>query len=152
MPTKYSHTNIIAKDYKTLVEFYVDVLGCVKTYPERDLKGQWLDALTGIEDCKVKGMHLKLPGYEDGPTLEIFSYEPEYKADITKTINAWGFAHIAFHVDCVEDTLNKLTQHGGKQYGELIRKYYEGIGELTAVYAGDPEGNLIEIQNWGKPV
>jgi hypothetical protein len=35
--------------------------------------------------------------------------------------------------------------------GEIVEKDYEGLGRLTAVYARDPEGNILEIQNWGKP-
>lgn len=89
-----------------------------------------------------------MPGYEDGPTLEIFQYEPCHPGDETNQINRLGFGHIAFHVDDVEDILNKVIAHGGKQLGELIQKHYEGIGLLTAVYAQDPEGNFIEIQNW----
>lgn len=29
-------------------------------------------------------------------------------------------------------------------------KEYEDLGLLTVVYAKDPEGNFIEIQNWQK--
>lgn len=33
--------------------------------PERDLKGKWLDELTGLFETKIKGIHLRLPGYDD---------------------------------------------------------------------------------------
>jgi len=45
-------------------------------------------------------------------------------------------------------TLNRLIEHGGKPLGEVVTREYEGIGTLTVVYAADPEGNFIEIQNW----
>ena len=44
--------------------------------------------------------------------------------------------------------LNRLVEHGGKPLGEVVTKVCEGIGTLTVVYAEDPEGNFIEIQNW----
>ena len=63
-------------------------------------------------------------------------------------INNHGFGHIAFHADSVEEVLNRLIEHGGKPLGEVVTREYEGIGTLTVVYAADPEGNFIEIQNW----
>lgn len=58
--------------------------------------------------------------------------------------------HIAFEVESVEDILDKLLKFGGTQLGELIKRDYAGIGLLTMVYTRDPEGNIIEIQNWRK--
>jgi predicted enzyme related to lactoylglutathione lyase len=56
--------------------------------------------------------------------------------------------HIASQADSVEEVLNRLIEHGGKPLGEVVTREYEGIGTLTVVYASDPEGNYIEIQNW----
>lgn len=149
MGIKYVHTNLIAKDWRRLSQFYIDVFGCKPQYPERDLSGEWIDKLTNIDGVKIRGMHLILPGYDNGPTLEIFEYDPEI-SKASFMINEQGFGHIAFHVDVVEEVVGTLTEHGGKVLGEIIRKNFEGIGILTAVYAQDPEGNFIEIQNWSK--
>lgn len=46
--------------------------------------------------------------------------------------------------------LKKIITCGGASYGELIEKEIAGVGVLKAVYARDPEGNIIEIQNWKK--
>jgi len=146
---RYVHTNLIAKDWRKLADFYIAVFGCKPLYPERDLSGDWLVRVTGIENAHIRGIHLALPGYgEGGPTLEIFQYEPENLRDRPDRINRQGFGHIAFHADSVEDMLNRLVEHGGKPLGEIVTKAYEGIGTLTVVYAEDPEGNFIEIQNW----
>ncbi len=151
MPIKYVHTNIIAKDWESLADFYVKVFGCTPLNPKRDLAGEWVDRLTGIADCSIKGIHLALPGYTDGPTLEIFSYQPEDCQTAEKTLNRFGFAHIAFHVDDVEETLQKLLAHGGTAQGAPVKNTYKELGELTVIYARDPEGNLIELQNWTRP-
>ncbi|KLU64441.1 glyoxalase-like domain protein [Desulfosporosinus acididurans] len=150
MSIKYAHTNIVAKDWRKLSEFYINVFECKPQYPERDLSGEWIDNLTNIPNVKVKGIHLSLPGYGDGPTLEIFSYEPDNLRNNEPKINLQGYGHIAFHVDEVEVVVQKLVEHGGKILGQIIKKDYEGIGLLTAAYAQDPEGNFIEIQNWSK--
>ncbi len=148
MSTKYVHTNIIAKDWKRLSKFYIDVFDCKPQYPERDLSGEWIDKITNIDNVTVRGIHLSLPGYDNGPTLEIFKYKPEILKDSEFKINKQGFGHIAFHVDEVEKVLEKVIQNGGKKLGEIIKKDYGEKGILTAVYAKDPEGNFIEIQNW----
>ncbi|WP_273324070.1 VOC family protein [Vallitalea guaymasensis] len=147
---KYIHTNIIAEDWKKLAEFYCEVFNCEPVLPERDLSGEWIDRLTEIDGVRVTGIHLRLPGSEEGPTLEIFEYEPEDKNERTQSINCKGFTHIAFHVDSVEEVLENLLKHGGSQIGEIVKKDYDGIGLLTVVYAKDPEGNFVEIQNWSR--
>ena len=45
---RYAHTNIIAKDFQKLVDFYKDVFQCKSIGETRDLHGEWLDKLTGI--------------------------------------------------------------------------------------------------------
>jgi predicted enzyme related to lactoylglutathione lyase len=145
---KFVHTNLIAKDWKKLAQFYIDVFECVPTYPERDLSGDWIDKMTMINDVRVRGIHLKLPGYRNGPTLEIFEYNNISEIVKKQTINDFGYAHIAFHVSNVDETIKKIIDHGGAKYGEIIEKDFPGIGILQAVYVKDPEGNIIEIQNW----
>lgn len=65
---RYVHTNLIAKDWKKLAKFYIDVFGCKPVGPERDLSGEWIELLTEIRNVGVRGVHLLLPGYgENGP-------------------------------------------------------------------------------------
>ena len=69
---RYAHTNIITEDWKSLADFYINVFQCVIIPLERDQKGQWLDKATGVKDAHLKGVHLRLSGYDEkGPTLEI---------------------------------------------------------------------------------
>ena len=56
--------------------------------------------------------------------------------------------HLAFHVDDVEGICTKVISFGGSELGEIIKKEIEGVGLLTFIYMADPEGNIIEIQNW----
>lgn len=65
----YTHTNVIAKDWRKLAQFYMDVFQCKPLYPERDLKGEWIDKITGIKDVHIRGIHLSLPGFEKGADL-----------------------------------------------------------------------------------
>jgi len=146
---RYVHTNIIARDWKTLSEFYVTVFGCEELPPERNLSGKWVDKLTNITNVNVRGIHLKLPGVEN-VTLEIFEYTPQADTKLIHKINSFGFGHLAFHVDDVEELVDIVIENGGSVLGEIIKRDYGDLGILTAVYARDPEGNFIEIQNWDK--
>jgi catechol 2,3-dioxygenase-like lactoylglutathione lyase family enzyme len=147
---RYVHTNIVAKDWKALTQFYCEVFGCHVVGPKRDLSGEWIDALTGIKNARLQGAHLSLPGYEGGPTLEIFEYDPSNLRESLPEISRQGFGHIAFHVENVEAVLWKVLEQGGSQIGRTVQKQYPELGLLTAVYARDPEGNFIEMQNWKK--
>jgi predicted enzyme related to lactoylglutathione lyase len=146
----FVHTNIIARDWKKLSQFYIDVFKCKPLYPERNLSGEWIDKITGIHNVQIEGIHLAMPGYENGSTLEIFSYKPEHLSHTIPAINQQGLGHLAFHVESVPEVVGNVIANGGAQMGEVIIKQYDEIGTLTAAYARDPEGNIIEIQNWKK--
>ncbi|GAH90529.1 unnamed protein product [marine sediment metagenome] len=145
---KYIHTNIIAKDWRKVADFYIKVFGCKEVYAKRDLKGKWIDEGTCIDDVHIEGVHLRLPGYVDeGPTLEIFQYNRSIPQE-SKKINQEGLAHLAFKVDDVEKTLKAVLEFGGGKLSEIIHHDIPNIGIITFVYAKDPEGNFIELQKY----
>jgi predicted enzyme related to lactoylglutathione lyase len=147
---KFVHTNLIAEDWHRLAQFYIDVFGCVPVPPERDLRGKWLENATLVPEAHLRGMHLRLPGYgEDGPTLEIFSYD-RLLPRRQRMANFPGFAHIAFVVEDVREVRDKVFIAGGSEYGQLVTAEIPGAGKITFVYVLDPEGNLIELQSWEK--
>ena len=150
LKTKYVHTNIVSKDWEQLARFYEKVFGCKRVLPERDMSGKWIEDGTSVPDAHIKGVHLRLPGYgESGPTLEIFQYN-KYPNTGRPQVNRLGFAHIAFGVDDVEDALNVVLSEGGGQLGRVVTKEIPEVGTLTFVYTMDPDGNIIELQNWKK--
>jgi len=145
---KYVHTNLTARDWRRLVRFYCEVLGCVPKPPERDLSGNWLDGLTALQGAHLVGMHLVLPGFPpDGPTLEIFGYD-EMVSTSLPVVNQPGFGHLAFAVDDVELALQAVVAGGGSSVGSVSSSEVEGVGTLRVVYARDPEGNILELQKW----
>jgi predicted enzyme related to lactoylglutathione lyase len=144
---RYAHTNIIARDWRKVSAFYQRVFGCKPVPPERDLSGAWVDALTGIAGAHITGEHLTLPGYDNPPTLEIFSYNGA-EQERPKALCGAGLAHIAFEVDDVAETLRKVLDAGGGQVGDVVTAAYPGGVTAVFVYAKDVEGNIIELQSW----
>lgn len=148
MKAKYKHTNIIARDWRSLARFYQDVFGCVVVPPERSLSGDWLSRGTGVGNACFAGVHLRLPGCgENGPTLEIFQYTTNEPRSATAA-NREGITHLAFEVDDVEAATAQVLQHGGRSVGAVVSSAVPGVGKLTFVYVADPEGNIIELQSW----
>jgi catechol 2,3-dioxygenase-like lactoylglutathione lyase family enzyme len=147
---RFAHTNIAAKNWKSLSEFYINVFDCKVKPPERKLSGSWLDQATGLQNAKLEGVHLLLPGHGDnGPTLEIFSYQETHDREPIMA-NCVGLTHIAFEVDDVRQTLAEAMAHGGQLLGKVTQKTVDGVGGLTFVYFRDPEGNIVEIQSWNQ--
>ena len=143
---RYIHTNIIARDWKKLAEFYKEVFECVEMPPERDLSGQWLDLATGLRGVRIKGVHLRLPGYgEDGPTLEIFQYSDMLPHREVKP-NTPGITHLAFAVDDVREAQDRVVCMGGGTIGDVVNVEIPGYDAIEFAYVTDPEGNMIEIQ------
>jgi len=151
MKAKYKHTNIVARDWRKLAEFYEQVFGCEPAPPERNAVGEWVERLTGVPGAEVHGVHLRLPGCgEDGATLEIFQYNTEERRAET-AINRPGLAHLAFEVDDVEAATDEVLAAGGGCVGEVVTVEISGAGTITLIYVADPEGNIIELQKWKKP-
>jgi catechol 2,3-dioxygenase-like lactoylglutathione lyase family enzyme len=109
---------------------------------------EWLDKAVSLHGAHIRGAHLRLPGYTDGPTLEIFQYDDEEWAKPV-TPNMPGYGHIAFSVSDVKATADKVVEQGGSWVGELTRVEIKGVGTLEFAYMRDPEGNIIEIQKHG---
>lgn len=145
---RFVHTNLIARDWKRLAVFYEEVFGCTRLPPERDLSGDWLDAITGMPRVRIQGIHLRLPGNAgSGPALEIFQYDREEMRPAT-AVNRPGFGHIAFAVDDVRVAREAVLAAGGRAVGDLVSARIPGAGTISAAYVTDPEDNVIELQHW----
>src|SRR6266704_2190239 len=95
---RYAHTNLIAKDWRSLARFYIEVFGGEPAGPERDQRGTWLDQATGLQGAHLQGIHLRLPGHGNrGPTLEIFTYDETLERP-HPVANRAGYGHVAFEV------------------------------------------------------
>ena len=145
---RYVHTNLIARDWRRLADFYESVLGCELVPPERHLSGPDLDAGTGVRNSRIDGVHLRMPGNGDeGPTIEIFTYS-RLADGPPPAVNRPGFGHIAFSVDSVADARAEVIAAGGNPVGEIVTLTTAAGQRVTWCYVTDPEGNVVELQSW----
>ena len=146
MHAQYVHTNLIAKDWRTLADFYVRVFGCTFVPPERDYTGDTLDRGTALKNAHLTGAHFRLPGNgAEGPTLEIYSYD-ELQEQLPPAVNRPGFGHLAFLVDDVENARQEVLANGGRAIGEIVTVTTSAGTRITWCYVTDPEGNMLELQ------
>lgn len=149
MNIRFAHTNIVAEDFRRLASFYESAFRCERLPPERSLSEEWLSRGTGVADAALAGVHLRLPGHgPNGPTLEIFQYENASPRPKPATADRVGFAHIAFEVEDISESVQSVLDHGGALVGEPVTAEIAGAGRLSFVYVADPEGNIIELQRW----
>jgi len=148
MGIRYAHTNLVARHWRSLADFYVKALDCELLLPQRDGQGPWVEDLTGVPGSAIRGAHLRLPGYADGgPTLEIFQYNIAEQGP-PPAINRPGLAHLAFQVDDVPAARQRLRAAGGSDLAKMVTVPITGAGTITVLYMTDPEGNIIELQRW----
>ncbi len=142
----YTHTNLIARDWRKLADFYTQAFGCVLVPPERDLQGEPLEKGTGVPQAHITGAHLRLPGYGDsGPTIEIFSYN-HLSDEGFRRVNRPGWSHLAFRVENVPEAVEEVKALGGALVGEIVTTPVGTDKSITWCYMTDPEGNIVELQ------
>jgi len=150
MEARFVHVNLVARDWRRLSFFYEEVFGCTPVPPERHLSGDWLSRATGVPGAALEGMHLRLPGGEGGgPTLEVFQYS-ELLEGLPSAANRPGLGHVAFEVDDVAAAVAAVLSCGGAPVGDVVCRPIDGVGVITFAYVRDPEGNIIELQQWDR--
>ncbi len=145
---KYTHTNLVARNWRKLARFYETVFSCVPMPPERDLHGEGLERGSGVPGARIKGVHLRLPGYgSNGPTVELFQYAQAVDRE-RPVANRPGLGHLAFEVVDVPAAERAVLAAGGSKLGEIVTFDVPGAGTITWTYIRDPEDNIIELQSW----
>ena len=149
MGAVFHHTNINSHDAERLAQFYIDVFGCTRNGPQRNLRGDWIERGTGLKGAEITGVMLRLPGHGDnGPNLEIFEVkgsEPSTPGRVTRP----GLMHVCFEVDDAYATLERIIAAGGRAEGEIVDSgIVPGVGRADFTYARDPDGNIVELIAW----
>ncbi|WP_228442097.1 VOC family protein [Chryseobacterium nematophagum] len=79
--------------------------------------------------------------------MEIYQYSEVIDSE-KPVSNKQGFGHIAFQVDNITELLELALKNGATEIGQLSEHHVENVGLLKFIYIADPDGNIIELQNW----
>lgn len=141
------HVNITAKDVKKITDFYVNVFGCrvlvegLQFGPDpKDDIGRVSRQPAGVT---ISGSMLEFPPLvegQKGTRFEILSFSGGGETHKLRT-NDYGINHLCFTMDDLEGVLKRLLENGGELYSIL----HDDLSEMEAVFAYDPEGNMLEL-------
>ena len=133
------HTGVVVRDLEKSTEFYC-TLGFVEDNRAIE-EGDFIDTVVGLQNTKLEWVKLKAP---DGYLLELLQYHshPEQKEISKQKSNQLGCSHLAFSVDDINFTCEKIEKMGGSVVNLPALANDKNV---KVAYCHDNEGNLIEI-------
>jgi len=147
-PKSFSHIGITVPDIEKAVKFYTEVMGWYIIMPPNTVEEENETAIGQMcIDVFGKGwgeFHIAHLSTSDGIGIELFSFpsgdkkEPEFNPFNT------GLFHFCIQDPEIEDLVEKIVSHGGKQRMP-IRKYYPDEKPYRMCYVEDPFGVVFEI-------
>ena len=108
---------------------------------EAIVEGEWAGRVTGLGDQRVEIAMMRTPDGHGRLELSRF-LAPQVVADHRNApVNALGYLRVMFTVDDIDETLDRLREHGAQLVGEVVQ--YEDAYRLC--YIRGPEGILIGL-------
>lgn len=146
-PRSFSHIGLSVPDLDKAVEFYTEVLGWytimepAPVYNDDTAIGQMCRDVFGNDWKQFRIAHLATG---DKVGVELFEFPHNEKPDNNFEYWKTGIFHFCVQDPNIEELVEKIKQHGGKQRMP-IREYYPDDKPYKMVYVEDPFGNIFEI-------
>lgn len=137
---RLDHVNITVKDLEAAVAFFA-VLGLAPDGPPQVVEGPWLDGTIGIDDAKTEIVMMRLPGADTTVELSRFLRPECTEQPREAPTSELGLRSIAFEVDDVHMTVERLAQDGYRLVRDVVR-----YGDVYALcYVRGPEGVIVML-------
>ena len=138
------HVAISVRDIDRAVQFYTDVMGFEVDFDNDHRCGEPLGNVVGLKDVDVRIVMLK--GY--GLRVELFKYYNPAGRDLgPKRQCDFGLTHFAFSVKGIHSVYERLLNKG-VEFNCPPQNLRPGV---WATYFHDPEGNTMELVEYGAP-
>jgi catechol 2,3-dioxygenase-like lactoylglutathione lyase family enzyme len=137
---RLDNVGIVVEDLAAAIEFFRE-LG-LELEGRGMVEGEWAGRVTGLGDQRVEIAMMSTP---DGTgRLELSRFlAPQVVADHRNApVNALGYLRVMFAVDDLDDTLERLVEHGAQLVSSEVVQY-EDVYRLC--YVRGPEGILIGL-------
>ena len=136
------HTGFTVADLERTIEFYRDGLGLQVANRIPGPKAYHSD-VTGYADCHLEIAFMSVP---NGPPVEFIEYKNPQGPALDMETYRPGNGHLAFVVDDLKATIEKLTKLGGTPRSKAPIEVPSGPNKgATFVYLRDPDGITLEL-------
>lgn len=145
------HINFVVSDLEKSVKFYTELLG-FRESKRAHLEGDWIEAIVGLKGVVADVAFIIAPAGE--PRIELLCYKtPKGESiPVNSLANTVGIRHIAFRVDDLYATVEKLRSAGVKLLSEPVvvpeTVVTHDAGHKMLCYFHDPDGILLEITEY----
>lgn len=140
MALRLDNVGIVVEDLEPAIEFFRE-LG-LELEDRGIVEGEWAGRVTGLGDQTVEIAMMRTP--DGNGRLELSRFiTPQVVADHRNApVNALGYLRVMFAVDDIDDTLDRLVQHGAHLVSRDVVQYE---ASYRLCYVRGPEGILIGL-------
>jgi len=140
MALRLDNVGIVVEDLDPAIEFFRE-LG-LELEGRGTVEGEWAGRVTGLGDQTVEIAMMRTPDGDGRLELSRF-ITPQVVADHRNApVNALGYLRVMFAVDDIDDTLQRMVQHGAQLVGHEVVQYEDSY---RLCYVRGPEGILIGL-------
>jgi catechol 2,3-dioxygenase-like lactoylglutathione lyase family enzyme len=134
------NVGIVVEDLAVAIEFFRE-LG-LELEGRALVEGEWAGRVTGLGDQRVEIAMMRTPDGHGRLELSRF-LAPQVVADHRNApVNALGYLRVMFEVDDIDDTLERLADHGAHLVSSEVVQYETAY---RLCYLRGPEGILIGL-------
>ena len=140
MALRMDNVGIVVEDLAVAIEFFRE-LG-LELEGRSLVEGEWAGRVTGLGNQRVEIAMMRTPDGHGRLELSRF-LSPQVVADHRNApVNTLGYLRVMFAVDDIDDTLDRLIDHGACLVSSEVVQY-ETVYRLC--YVRGPEGILIGL-------
>jgi catechol 2,3-dioxygenase-like lactoylglutathione lyase family enzyme len=140
MALRLDNVGIVVEDLEAAIKFF-RTLG-LELEGRGMVEGEWAGRVTGLGDQTVEIAMMRTP--DGNGRLELSRFiAPQVVADHRNApVNALGYLRVMFAVDDIDDTLDRLVEHGAHLVSRDVVQYE---ASYRLCYVRGPEGILIGL-------
>jgi catechol 2,3-dioxygenase-like lactoylglutathione lyase family enzyme len=140
MALRLDNVGIVVEDLEAAIKFF-RALG-LELEGRGMVEGEWAGRVTGLGDQRVEIAMMRTP--DGNGRLELSRFiAPQVVADHRNApVNALGYLRVMFAVDDIDDTLDRLVEHGAHLVSRDVVQYE---ASYRLCYVRGPEGILIGL-------
>jgi catechol 2,3-dioxygenase-like lactoylglutathione lyase family enzyme len=140
MALRLDNVGIVVEDLEAAIKFF-RALG-LELEGRGMVEGEWAGRVTGLGDQTVEIAMMRTPDGHGRLELSRF-IAPQVVADHRNApVNALGYLRVMFAVDDIDDTLDRLVEHGAHLVSRDVVQYE---ASYRLCYVRGPEGILIGL-------